>query len=102
MTAFSDTETLNSAEAQWDELAAKYFGSETAQVNVSFGALTHPGKVRTNNEDHYSVVRRFRSREVLLSNMPPDTYPPRNDESFALAVADGVGGAAGRHSPRLR
>lgn len=94
MPAFSDTETLNFAEAQWDELAAKYFGPEPAAVNVSFGALTHPGKVRTNNEDHYSVVRRFRSREVLLTNMPPDTYPPRNDEAFALAVADGVGGAA--------
>lgn len=94
MPTFSDTETLNFAEAQWDELAAKYFGPETAPVNVSFGALTHPGKVRTNNEDHYSVVRRFRSREVLLTNMPPDTYPPRNDEAFALAVADGVGGAA--------
>lgn len=94
MPASSDTETLNSAEAQWDELAAKYFGTETTPVNVDFGALTHPGKVRTNNEDHYSVVRRFRSREVLLTNMPPDTYPPHKDEAFALAVADGVGGAA--------
>ena len=37
-------------------------------------------------------MRRFRSRDVLLTNMPPDTYPPCNDESFA--VADGVGGAA--------
>lgn len=94
MPAFSDTETLNSADAKWDGQAAKYFGPETTPVNVSFGALTHPGNVRTNNEDHYSVVRRFRSREVLLTNMPPDTYPPRNDEAFALAVADGVGGAA--------
>ena len=94
MSAFSDTATLNQAEAEWDELAAKYFGSATAAVNVSFGALTHPGKVRANNEDHYSVVRRFRSREVLLTNMPPKTYPPRDDEAFALAVADGVGGAA--------
>lgn len=94
MSAFSDTATLNQAEAEWDALAARYFGKETPQVNVSFGAMTHPGKVRTNNEDHYSVVRRFRSRDVLLTNMPPNTYPPHNDEAFALAVADGVGGAA--------
>lgn len=94
MTAFSDTETLDFTEAQWGELSAKYFGPETTPVNVSFGALTHPGNVRSNNEDHYSVVRRYRSREVLLTNLPPDTYPPRNDEAFALAVADGVSGAA--------
>ncbi len=94
MSAFSDTATLNRAEAEWDALAAKYFGSETVAVNVRFGALTHPGKVRTNNEDHYSVVRRFRGREVLLTNLPKESYPPHNDEAFALAVADGVGGAA--------
>ena len=101
MPASSDTATLNQVEAEWDELAAKYFGSATAAVNVSFGALTHLGKVRTNNEDHYSVVRRFRSREVLLTNMPLDTYPPRDDEAFALAVADGVGGAAFRELASL-
>lgn len=54
--ASSETETLNSADAQWDELAAKYFGPETAPVNVSFGALALPGNVRTNNKDHFLVV----------------------------------------------
>jgi len=94
MSAFSDTETLNSEEAKWEELAAKYFAPKSTSALVEFGALTHPGNVRANNEDHYSVVRRFRSREVLLTNMPPDTYPSQTDEAYALAVADGVGGAA--------
>src|SRR5262245_6812604 len=31
-------------------------------VDVEFGALSHPGNVRPNNEDHYAVVRRTRSR----------------------------------------
>jgi protein phosphatase len=52
------------------------------------------GLVRTNNEDHYAVVRRYRSREVLLTNLPPDAYPPHEDSVYAFAVADGIGGAA--------
>lgn len=81
-------------EPSLDELAAKYFGVETVPVRVEFGALSHCGLVRTNNEDHYSVVRRYRSREVLLTNMPPESHSIRKDEAYALAVADGVGGAA--------
>ncbi len=77
-----------------EQLAEKYFGTETEPVRVSFGALSHPGKVRKNNEDHYAVVRRYRAREVLLTNMPPKSYPPLCDNAYALAVADGIGGAA--------
>ena len=94
MSASSDTETLNSAEARLDKLAAKYFGPETEPVQVSFGAASHPGRVRSSNEDHYAVTRRYRAREVLLTNMPPQTHPPLSDSSYVLAVADGVGGAA--------
>ena len=94
MSASSDTETLNSAEARLDKLAAKYFGPETEPVQVSFRAASHPGRVRSSNEDHYAVTRRYRAREVLLTNMPPQTHPPLCDSSYVLAVADGVGGAA--------
>lgn len=72
----------------------RFFGRVTPDVDVQFGAATHQGLVRSNNEDHYAVVRRFRSREVLLTNMPADAYPPHEDNVYALAVADGVGGAA--------
>jgi protein phosphatase len=73
---------------------SKFFGNATPVVQVQFGGATHTGLVRSNNEDHYAVVRRFRSREVLLTNMPPDAYPPHEDSVYAFAVADGVGGAA--------
>ena len=73
-------------------LAAKYFGPETPAVRVDFGALTHPGKVRANNEDHYAITRRHRTREVLLSNLPDDFLPPMHDDSYAMVVADGLGG----------
>lgn len=75
-------------------LSTKYFGNVTPPVHARFGAATHMGLVRTNNEDHYSVVRRYRSREVLLTNMPSDAYPSRQENVYAMAVADGVGGAA--------
>lgn len=94
MSATSDTQTWNSAEARLDKLAAKYFGPATEPVEVSFGAATHPGKVRTTNEDHYAVTRRYRAREVLLTNLPAETHPQLCDNSYVLAVADGVGGAA--------
>ena len=90
----ADTILDRPTEPGLDELAAKYFGAETVPVRVEFGALSHRGLVRSNNEDHYSVVRRYRSRDVLLTNLPPEAYAPRKDEAYALAVADGVGGAA--------
>ena len=89
-----DTHPNRPPEPSLDELAAKYFGPVAVPVRVEFGALSHCGLVRTNNEDHYSVMRRYRSREVLLTNMPPDSHSIRKDEAYALAVADGVGGAA--------
>jgi protein phosphatase len=75
-------------------LAARYFGDTTVSVQIDFGALTHCGLVRTNNEDHYSIVRRFRAREILLTNIPLNILTERRDEAYALAVADGIGGAA--------
>ena len=90
----ADTILDRPTEPGLDELAAKYFGAETVPVRVEFGALSHRGLVRSNNEDHYSVVRRYRSRDVLLTNLPPEAYAPRKDEAYVLAVADGVGGAA--------
>ena len=52
------------------------------------------GKVRTNNEDHYGVVRRHRSRDVLLTNMPVESLPASREEAFTMIVADGLGGCA--------
>ena len=76
------------------ELESKFFGIETPAVQVQFGGATHQGLVRSNNEDHYAVVHRYRSREVLLTNLPADACPPHQDSVYAFAVADGVGGAA--------
>lgn len=97
MNAFHEQDTVDETVLlnSLDELAGKYFGPPATALRVEVGAMSHPGKVRPSNEDHFSVVRRQRSREVLLTNLPSDVLPrSRNDEVYAMAVADGIGGAA--------
>ena len=90
----SDTGNDTIAELSLEERAAKFFGPSASPVKVDVGAMSHPGKRRPNNEDHYGVVRRCRSRDVLLTNLPDGFLPHSEDVSYALAVADGIGGAA--------
>jgi protein phosphatase len=67
----------------------------SAQVSVEFGAATHPGLVRPNNEDSYLITRAERSLETLLTNLPPSDIPTwAAERSYGLVVADGMGGAA--------
>lgn len=63
-------------------------------ANVEIGALSHPGKVKPNNEDHFSVVRRRRSSELLACSLPPEEFPPTEDYAYLMTVADGMGGKA--------
>lgn len=68
----------------------------SALVAVDVAALSHPGKVRPNNEDHFIVTRFDRSMRTLLTNLPEGDVPKRYEETvYAFLVADGVGGAAG-------
>lgn len=75
----------------------------SALVQVDLGGLSHQGKVRLNNEDHYLVVRANRSLETLLTNLETDVLPPRFEETgYGMPVADGMGGmAAGEVASRL-
>jgi serine/threonine protein phosphatase PrpC len=81
--------------------ASPHFGS--ARVQVDLGALSHQGLVRSNNEDHYVVVRLGRMLETLLTNVPAGQLPDRAEEvGYGLLVADGIGGAsAGEVASRL-
>jgi protein phosphatase len=74
-----------------------------APLRVDFGAMTHPGKVRPNNEDHYLVFRISRALSVLKTNLAAGELPDRVEEAgYAMVVADGMGGlAAGEHASRL-
>lgn len=68
----------------------------SSKVRIDFGALTHPGKVRKNNEDAYIISRSQRSWEKLHTNLSEIDIPDRfEDVGYGMAVADGMGGMAG-------
>jgi serine/threonine protein phosphatase PrpC len=68
----------------------------SALVNVDVAALTHPGKVRENNEDQFLVGRTERDLEVLLTSLHQDDIPRHSRETgYAMIVADGIGGVEG-------
>src|SRR6266566_4314346 len=77
-----------------EDAHAKHFGPSPPPVRVTVGAASHPGRVRANNEDHYLVVERRRTRTVLLTNLPDGLLPLADDTAYIMAVADGMGGAA--------
>ena len=64
-------------------------------VHAEFGALTHPGNVRENNEDHYLILKLGRDHEVLFTNVAEGNLPLRFKEwGYVMLVADGLGGEA--------
>jgi serine/threonine protein phosphatase PrpC len=64
-------------------------------VGIDFGALTHAGNVRPNNEDAYIIYRSGRYWEKLKTSLEVGDLPDRSDEiGYGMAVADGMGGAS--------
>jgi PPM family protein phosphatase len=93
-----DTELFVGAESRVD----RHYLASPQRVHVDFGSVTDRGCVRPTNQDCYAFVCRRRMREVLASNLPPESFPPSHDEAYALVVADGMGGqAAGDVASRL-
>ena len=65
------------------------------RVAIKFGALTDPGKVRDNNEDHFLVARLCKSMRVCKSSLPGEGETQfSEEEGYLIVVADGMGGAA--------
>ena len=72
--------------------AAKYFVERTEDLAYEFGAASHAGLKRPDNQDHYLVMRRTRTQQLLLTNVPTEELVMPTDETFGMAVADGMGG----------
>jgi PPM family protein phosphatase len=75
----------------------------SCSVTVDVSGLSHPGKVRARNEDHFIVTRIGRYIETAITSLPPGEVPERADEvGYALILADGMGGhAAGELASRM-
>ncbi|MDR3621540.1 MAG: protein phosphatase 2C domain-containing protein [Paludisphaera borealis] len=62
-------------------------------VRVDLGAVSHPGRVRQRNEDHFMVAKVSRTLEVLLDNLPQGQLPHGlGEDGYSMVVADGMGG----------
>jgi protein phosphatase len=72
------------------------------RVATDVAALTDRGRVRSDNEDSFVVVRLGRYMEPVTSNLPEGSMPERHDESgYVMIVADGLGGhEAGEQASR--
>ena len=67
----------------------------SATVKVDIAGLTHTGHIRTNNEDHYLVVRMQRSLKTLITNLIEGSLPDSFEEvAYGMLVSDGMGGYA--------
>jgi serine/threonine protein phosphatase PrpC len=73
------------------------------KVKISCGALTHPGIVRQNNEDHFLVARLAKSMQICQSSLAGAGETDFSEEDgYLMVVADGMGGAAaGEHASAL-
>jgi protein phosphatase len=92
MTKETDRKELNRVSPL---IEGKEFEVLSSTVKVEFGGLSHQGKVRPVNEDHYMITRLGRYQETLLTNLPEGDVPEHFQESgYAMVVADGMGGAA--------
>jgi protein phosphatase len=89
--AQQDTETVDNVKPAL--AASKYFiHSPVADLDFDFGAASHVGHHRSENQDHYIVLRRTRTQQLLFTNVPTDDLTLPSDETYAMAVADGMGG----------
>jgi protein phosphatase len=74
--------------------AADSVNPASASVQVDLGAITHPGFLRSTNEDHCLVVRFERSLKTVITNLAEGILPSSFDEvGYGMMVADGMGGA---------
>lgn len=71
--------------------ARDFFADDETALQVELAAATHVGKIRDRNEDHYAVLRRTRSREMLLTNLPSG-HQFVDDHAYLMLVADGIAG----------
>lgn len=88
----SEEDTVELAKER--SFADSFFAPRQHPYQVRVAGDSHTGRVRKQNEDHFAVIRRLRTSEVVCSNLPSESLGFTGDESYGMIVADGVGGAS--------
>jgi protein phosphatase len=100
---------MNQAQAETTEFVPRpppkveWQRAHSGLAEVDVAGLSHVGKVRPRNEDHFFVARFGRFLETIETNVPPGELSDRCSEvGYAMVVADGLGGhAAGDTASKL-
>jgi serine/threonine protein phosphatase PrpC len=89
---------INTGEFVVPDLARRPHDSE-----LDVYGLTHPGKVRQNNEDHFLICALKKKVEIYHTSLPNPAEIAKTQRVAMMAlVADGVGGAkAGEEASRI-
>lgn len=71
-------------------------GPRTPQY-IDIWGLTHPGKVRTENQDHFLIASIHKTMHVIQTSMPDEELGELHSpqRGYVFLVADGVGGGRG-------
>ncbi len=77
--------------------SARALGRKPGDDQVDVYGLTHPGKVRQDNQEHFLVSSLHKRMDVHLTSLPDTSRLYGEAERLALLamVADGVGGRSG-------
>jgi protein phosphatase len=79
-------------------------GRKPRDDEIDVYGLTHPGKIRKSNQDHFLLGSLRKHLDILLTSLPATDRLALEDErlAFLALVADGVGGSAkGEEASRL-
>src|SRR6266446_8941642 len=90
--------------ASYPAASAVSIGRKPRDDEIDVYGVTHPGKVRRENQDHFLISSLHKRMQVHLTSLPRSDLLWQDTErlAFVAMVADGVGGAAaGEEASRL-
>lgn len=77
-------------------IRTRHAGRKPRDDEIDAFGLTHPGKVRRSNQDHFLIASLHKQMEVHVTSLPSPGELVAGERLALLAmVADGVGGAPG-------